>query len=169
MNDVVIVSGARTPVGDFLGSLKDLSSVETGALALKKAMEAANVDPALVEEVVCGNPDMAGQKSNPGRQVAIHAGCTWETVACTVNQQCVSSLRAAEIMYQEILLGKVEIGAAVGCESMSNVPYYVMGARTGYKMGNQKLIDGMFSDGFMDAFYNIHMGETAENVAKMYS
>ena len=120
----------RTPVGDFLGSLKDLTSVETGALALKKAMEAAKVDPKLIEEVVCGNPDMAGAKSNPGRQVAIHAGCTWETVACTVNQQCVSSLRAAEIMYQELLLGKVDVGAAVGCASMSNIPYLLMGSRT---------------------------------------
>jgi acetyl-CoA C-acetyltransferase len=169
MNDVVIVSGVRTPVGDFLGSLKDLSSVETGALALKVAMEKANLDPKLVEEVVCGNPDMAGQKSNPGRQVAIHAGCSWETVACTVNQQCVSSLRAAEIMYQELLLGKVEIGAAVGAASMSNIPYYVMGARTGYKMGEQKLVDGMYNDGMVDAFYNVLMGVTAENIAEMYS
>jgi acetyl-CoA C-acetyltransferase len=106
MNDVVIVSGVRTPVGDFLGALKDLSSVETGAIALKTAMERANLDPKLIEEVVVGNLDMAGQKSNPGRQVAIHAGCSWETVACTVNQQCVSSLRAAEIMYQEIRGGR---------------------------------------------------------------
>ena len=112
---------------------------------------------------------MAGARANPGRQVAIKAGCSWETVACTVNQQCVSSLRAAEIMYQEILLGKVSVGAVVGCESMTNVPYFLMGARGGFKMGNQKLIDGLFSDGFMDAFYDIHMGETAENVAKMYN
>ena len=93
----------RTPVGDFLGGLKDLNSVELGAIALKAAMEKANVDPKLIEEVIRGNPDMAGQKSNVGRQVAIHAGCSWETVACTINQQCVSSLRASEIMYQEIL------------------------------------------------------------------
>jgi acetyl-CoA C-acetyltransferase len=146
-----------------------LSSVETGALALKKAMEAAKVDPKLIEEVVCGNPDMAGQKSNPGRQVAIHAGCSWETVACTINQQCVSSLRAAEIMYQELLLGKVDIGAAVGAASMSNIPYLVMGARTGYKMGHQKLVDGMYNDGMMDAFYNVLMGVTAENIAEMYN
>jgi len=168
MNDVVIVSAVRTPVADFLGSLKDLSSVETGALVLKEAMARVNLDPKLVEEVVCGNPDMAGQKSNPGRQVAIHAGCPWETFACTVNQQCVSSLRASEIMYQEILLGKVDIGAAVGCASMSNIPYYVLGARTGYKMGEQKLIDGMYNDGMVDAFYNILMGVTAENIADMY-
>ena len=169
MNDVVIVSAVRTAVGDFLGSLKDLSSVETGALVLKTAMEKVNLDPKLVEEVVCGNPDTAGQKSNPGRQVAIHAGCSWETVACTVNQQCVSSLRAAEIMYQEILLGKAEIGAAVGASSMSNIPYFVMGARTGFKMGEQKLIDGMYNDGMIDAFYNILMGVTAENIAEMYN
>ena len=105
-------------------------------------MEQAKIDPKLIEEVVCGNPDMAGAKANPGRQVAVKAGCSWETVACTINQQCVSSMRAADIMYKEILLGKVEVGAAVGCESMSNVPYLLMGARTGYKMGHQQLVDG---------------------------
>jgi acetyl-CoA C-acetyltransferase len=169
MNEVVIVSGARTPVGDFLGSLKDLNLVDLGVIALKAAMEQTKVDPKLIEEVVCGTPDMAGARANPGRQVAVKAGCTWETVASTINQQCVSSMKASDIMYKQILLGEVEVGAAVGCESMSNVPYFVMGARTGYKMGNQQLIDGLFSDGFMDAFYNIHMGETAENVAKMYN
>lgn len=169
MNEVVIVSGVRTPVGDFLGSLKGLNCVDLGVIALKAAIEKANVDPKLIEEVVCGNPDMAGAKSNPGRQVAIHAGCSWETVACTINQQCVSSMRAAEIMYQEILLGKVEMGAAVGCESMSNIPYLVMGARSGFKMGEQRLVDGMQNDGLMDAFYNILMGVTAENIAEMYN
>jgi acetyl-CoA C-acetyltransferase len=169
MNEVVIVSGVRTPIGDFLGSLKDLNCVELGVIALKAAMEQAKIDPELIEEVVCGNPDMAGARANPGRQVAVKAGCSWETVACTVNQQCVSSMRAADIMYKQILLGEIEVGAAVGCESMSNVPYYVFGARSGYKMGNQQLVDGLFSDGFMDAFYNIHMGETAENIVKMYN
>lgn len=169
MKDVVIVSGMRTPVGDFLGSLKDKNCVELGTTALKAAIEEAGIDPKIIEEVVCGNPDMAGARANPGRQVAIHAGCSWETVASTVNQQCVSSMRASEIMYQEILLGKVDAGAAVGCESMSNVPYFLMGARDGFRMGNQKVVDGLFSDGFMDAFYNIHMGETAENVASMYN
>jgi acetyl-CoA C-acetyltransferase len=168
MNEVVIVSGARTAVGDFLGSLKNLNSVELGVIALKAAMNQARVDPKLIEEVVCGNPDMAGAKSNPGRQVAVLAGCSWETVACTVNQQCVSSLRAAEIMYQEILLGKIDIGAAVGCASMSSIPYLLMGARTGFKMGEQRLIDAMYNDGMIDAFYNILMGVTAENIAEMY-
>jgi acetyl-CoA C-acetyltransferase len=168
MKEVVIVSGVRTPVGDLLGSLKDINLVDLGVIALKAALEKANVDPKIVEEVVCGNPDMAGAKANPGRQVAVHAGCSWETVACTVNQQCVSSMRAAEIMYQEVLLGKVDVGATVGCESMSNVPYLLLGARNGFKMGHQRLIDALYNDGFMDAFYDIHMGETAENIAKIY-
>jgi acetyl-CoA C-acetyltransferase len=169
MNEVVIVSAMRTAIGDLLGSLKDLSCVDLGVIALKAAIEKAKLDPKLIGEVVCGNPDMAGAKSNPGRQIAIHAGCTWETVACTVNQQCVSSMRAAEIMYQELLLGKVEVGAVVGCESMSNIPYLIMGARSGYKMGHQQLIDAMYNDGLIDAFYNILMGETAENIAKMFN
>ncbi len=169
MNEVVIVSAVRTPVGNFLGSLEDLNCVDLGVIVLKAAMEKADLNPELIEEVVCGTPDMAGAKANPGRQIAIHAGCSWETVACTINQQCVSSLRAAEVMCQEILLGKVEVGAAVGCESMSNVPYFVFGTRSGTKMGNQQFVDGLFCDGFIDAFYNIHMGETAENIVKMYN
>ena len=169
MNEVVIISAMRTAIGDLLGSLKDLNCVDLGVIALKAAIEKAKVDPKLIEEVVCGNPDTAGAKSNPGRQIAIHAGCTWETVACTVNQQCVSSMRAAEIMYQELLLGKVEVGAVVGCESMSNIPYLILGARSGYKMGHQQLIDAMYNDGLIDAFYNILMGETAENIAKMFN
>ena len=169
INEVVILSAVRTPIGDLLGGLKDLDSVELGVIALKAAMEKAGVDPKLIEEVVCGNPDTAGAKSNPGRQVAVHAGCPWETVACTVNQQCVSSLRAAEIMYQELLLGKVEVGATVGCASMSNIPFLIMGARSGFRLGHQQLVDGMYNDGMTDAFYNILMGETAENIVKMYN
>jgi len=168
MKDVVIVSAARTAIGDFLGSLKDLACVDLGVIVLKSAMEKANIHPKLIEEVVCGSPDMAGAKANPGRQIAIHAGCSWETVACTINQQCVSSMRAAEIMYQEILLGKVEVGAVVGCESMSNIPYLLMGARTGLRMGNKQIVDAMYNDGLMDAFYNILMGVTAENIVDLY-
>jgi len=168
MNEVVIVSGVRTPVGNFLGSLKDFTCVDLGVIALKAAIKAAGIEPTLIEEVVCGNPDMAGAKSNPGRQIAVHAGCGWDTVASTINMQCVSSMRAAEIMYQEILLGKVEIGAVVGCASMTNIPYYLFGARTGFKMGEQRLVDGMQNDGLLDAFNNYLMGVTAENVAEMY-
>jgi acetyl-CoA C-acetyltransferase len=168
MKEAVIVSAVRTPVGDLLGSLTEKTAVELGVIVLKAAIDKVQIDPSQIEEVVCGNPDMAGCRPNPGRQIAIGAGCPWETFACTINQQCVSSMRAAEIMSQEIILGKVDCGAVVGCVSMTNVPYFLMKARQGYRLGsNAPLIDGMFSDGFMDAFYNIHMGQTAENIAKM--
>ena len=119
MNDVVIVSAVRTAVGDFLGALKDLSCIDLGAMVLKAAMEKAKVDPTLIEEVVCGNPDMAGAGPNPGRQVAVRAGCPWETFACTVNQQCVSSMRAAEILTQEVILGKMRVRG--GCRLRKHV------------------------------------------------
>ena len=114
MNEVVFVSAVRTAVGDFLGSLKDLSSVETGALVLRTAMERVGLDPEARGRGGLRQPGHGRGKIEPRRQVAVHAGCSWETVACTVNQQCVSSLWASEIMYQEILLGQVEVGAAVG-------------------------------------------------------
>ena len=110
---------------------KDKSSVELGVIALKAAMAKAGIDARLVEEVVLREPYHGWGKSNPGRQVAIHAGCPWETFACTVNQQCVSSMRSAEILSQEIALGKIECGAVVGCESMSNIPYLLPGCGKG--------------------------------------
>ncbi|MHB8077462.1 thiolase family protein [Desulfosporosinus fructosivorans] len=169
MHEVVIVSGARTPIGDFLGSLKDFSAVDLGIIALKGALNKAGIDPGLVEEVIAGHANQAGCKGNTGRQVALGAGCSLETVATTVNQQCASSMRATEILSQEILLGKVAIGAVVGPESMSNIPYMLPGARNGYRMGNNQVVDIMMHDGLMDAFHSIHMGVTAENLAKMYN
>ncbi len=168
MREVLIVSGMRTPIGDFLGSLKDLSAVELGVIALKAALNKAGIEPGLIEEVVAGMGNMTGCKPNPGRQVALGAGCSVETVAATVNQQCASSMRATEIISQEIILGKVDVGAAVGPESMSNIPYLLPGARKGYRMGHNKIVDSMFNDGLIDAFNNYHMGVTAENLAKMY-
>ncbi|MCL6477561.1 MAG: thiolase family protein [Peptococcaceae bacterium] len=168
MREVVVVSGKRTPIGDFLGSLKDFSTVELGVIALKAAIEEAGIEPGLIEEVVAGVGNMSGCRPNPARQVALGSGCSVETVAVTVNQQCASSMRATEIMAQEIILGKVDIGAAVGPESMTNIPYLLPGARKGYRMGNVQIVDGMFNDGLIDAFYNYHMGVTAENLAKMY-
>ncbi|GAB6156449.1 thiolase family protein [Desulfosporosinus burensis] len=169
MHEVVIVSGARTPIGDFLGSLRDFSAVDLGIIALTGAINKAGIDPGQVEEVIAGHANQTGCKGNTGRQVAIGAGCSFETVATTVNQQCASSMRATEILSQEILLGKVGIGAVVGPESMSNIPYMLPGARNGYRMGNNQIVDIMMHDGLMDAFNNIHMGVTAENLAKMYN
>lgn len=168
MREVVIVSGMRTPIADFLGSLQDFSAVELGIIALKAALTGAGIKPGLIEEVVAGMGNMTGCKPNPGRQVALGAGCSVETVAATVNQQCASSMRATEILAQEIVLGKVDVGAAVGPESMTNIPYLLPGARKGYRMGHHKAVDSMFNDGLIDAFNNYHMGVTAENLARMY-
>lgn len=169
MRDVVIVSGMRTPIGDFLGSLKDFTAVQLGTIAFKAAIEKAGIEPAQIEEVIAGHVYQAGCKGNPGRQVTLGAGCPVETVSSTMNQQCPSSMRAAEIISQEIMLGKIDIGAAVGHESMTNIPYLLLKARMGYRMGSGKLEDSLMYDAFIDAFYNYHAGVTAENLVDMYN
>jgi len=168
MREVVIVSGMRTPIGDYFGSLKDLSAVELGIVALKAAIEKAGIESAQIEEVVAGHIYQSGCKGNTARQVALGAGCSVETVAATINQLCPSSLRATEILSQQIMLGKVDIGAAVGYESMTNVPHLLLKARGGYKMGNGELVDALLNDALIDPFNNYHMGITAENLAEKY-
>ncbi len=168
MREVVIVSGARTPIGDFMGSLKDYSAVQLGTIALKAAIERAGIKPDIIDEVTAGHVYQAGCKGNPARQVGIHAGCPAETVCVTVNQQCASAMRGAEILTQEIMLGKIDIGAAVGHESMTNIPHLLLKARFGYRMGGTQLEDSMMYDAFIDAFYNYHAGMTAENLVDMY-
>lgn len=168
MRDVVIVSGMRTPIGDFMGALKDVTAVELGVHALKAAIDKAGIDRSLIEEVVGGHIYQAGCKGNTARQVALAAGCSIETAAVTVNQQCPSSLRAAEIVSQEIMLGKIVIGAAVGYESMTNTPYLLPKARSGYKLGHAELVDTLLHDALVDAFNDCHMGITAENLAEKY-
>ena len=169
MREVVIVSGMRTPIGDFLGTLKDFSAVDLGTIALKAAIDKAGIKPAIIEEVATGHVYQAGCKGNPSRQLAIAAGCPVETVCVTVNQQCPSSMRALEMISQEIMLGKIDVGAAVGIESMTNVPHLMLKARNGYRMGSIEVVDGMLYDALHDAFGNGHQGITAENLAEMYS
>lgn len=169
MRDVVIVSGTRTPIGDFMGTLKDLSAVELGTIVLEAAIKKAGIKPDQIEEVVTGHVYQAGCKGNPSRQLTIGAGCPVETVSVTVNQQCPSGMRALEMISQEIMLGKIDIGAAVGIESMSNVPYLLLKARSGYRMGNGEFIDGLLHDALIDAFGNGHQGNTAENLAELYN
>lgn len=168
MREVVILSGMRTAIGDYFGSLKDFSAVDLGVIALKGALNKAGIEAGQIQEVVGGHCLQAGCKGNTARQVALGSGCTVETVAVTVNQQCPSSMRAIEILTQEIMLGKVDIGAAVGCESMTNVPYLLPQVRGGYRMGNRVMVDAMLHDGLVDAFNEYHMGVTAENLAEMY-
>ncbi|WP_158738245.1 thiolase family protein [Alteribacillus sp. YIM 98480] len=169
MRNVVIVSGKRTPIGRFNGTLKDKTAVDLGVAALQEALNEANVDPAHIEEVIGGHVYQAGCKGNTARQAAIYAGCPVETVAVTINQQCPSSLRAADMLAGDIMLGKIDAGAVVGMESMTNVPYLLPKAREGYRMGDGKLVDSLLHDALLDAFNGYHMGVTAENLAEEHS
>lgn len=169
MEEVLIVGGMRTPIGDFNGTLKDFKATDLGIIALKGALTKVGIEPAQLEEVIAGQVYQAGCKGNPARQVAMGAGCPVETVAATINQQCPSSMRATEMVAQEIMLGKIHCGAAIGIESMTNVPYLLLKARGGYRMGNDTIYDGLLYDALVDAFYNYHVGITAENLAEMYN
>jgi len=168
--DVVIVGAVRTAIGDFMGSLKDVSAIDLGVIALKGALEKAEVDASQVEEVVGGNVIPAGSPGNVIRHVAVRAGVPVEAPGMTVNQQCPSSMRATEIVAQQIMLGNIEIGAVVGTENMSQAPYLLMKARTGYRLGNGETIqDSMMYNGLICGFIGVHMGITAENVAELYN
>jgi acetyl-CoA acetyltransferases len=169
MRDVVIVSGARTPIGNFQGSLESLRAHELGVIVLKAAMEKIKIDPKLIEEVMVGHVNQAGSPGNSARWVTLKSGCPVETVSTTVHQQCPSSMRAADILSQEIMLGRVDVAAAVGQESMSNAPYLLMGARKGYRLNDaEKVQDSLMLGGLVCAFEGYHMGVTAENIAEMY-
>ena len=168
MREAVIVSAKRTPIGEYFGVFKDLTAVDLGVHALKAAIEAAGIDANQIEEVVGGHIYQAGCKGNTARQVALGSGCSVETVASTINQQCPSSLRAVEIVAQNIMLGKIDIGAAVGYESMTNVPYLLPKVRSGLKMGDSSILDGLLNDALIDAFNDYHMGVTAETLAEEY-
>ena len=168
MREVVIVSAKRTPIGDYFGAFKDLTAVDLGVHALKAAIEAGGIEATQIEEVVGGQVYQAGCKGNTARQVALGSGCSVETIASTINQQCPSSLRAVEIVAQNIMLGKIDIGAAVGYESMTNVPYLLPKVRGGLKMGDSSIMDSLLNDALVDAFNDYHMGVTAETLAEEY-
>jgi acetyl-CoA C-acetyltransferase len=164
---VVIVAGARTPVGSFNGSLSSVPASHLGTVALKAAMERARIEPREVDEVILGQILTAGQGQNPARQASINAGIPVETPAWGVNQLCGSGLRAVALGYQQITSGDAQIVAAGGQESMSMAPH-CQHLRNGVKMGDFQLIDTMIKDGLWDAFHGYHMGNTAENVARQY-
>lgn len=169
MNEVVVVGAARTPIGDLLGSLKTVEPVALATVAVKAAMERAGVVPAQVEEVTCGMLYKQGFGGNPARQIQLGLGMPATGSACTVDQQCASGMKAVEIAAQSILLGKTDVAVAVGVESMSNAPYLLKGARSGYRMGNgPAVVDSMLNDGLICAMMGYHMGVTAENLAKKY-
>jgi acetyl-CoA acetyltransferase (EC 2.3.1.9) len=169
VKEAVIIGGARTAIGDFMGSLESLKGHELGVIALKAAMEKAHIDPKIVEEVIVGHVNQAGSPGNSARWVTLKAGCPVETISTTVHQQCPSSMRAADILAQEIMVGRLDVAAAVGQESMSNAPYLLMGARKGYRLNDaEKVQDSLMLGGLICAFEGYHMGITAENIAEMY-
>ncbi len=166
-NGVVIVSGARTPVGSFNGSLASVAASALGSIALKAAMARAKLEGADIDEVILGQVLAAGAGQNPARQASINAGIPKESPAWGMNQLCGSGLRAVALGMQQIMSGDANIVAAGGQESMSKAPH-VAHLRDGVKMGDWSLIDTMIRDGLWDAFNGYHMGNTAENVARQW-
>lgn len=162
---VVIVGAARTPIGSFLGSLAAVPAPRLGAVAIKAALERAGVAPGEVDEVVMGNVLQAAVGQAPARQASIFAGLPEKTPAWTLNKVCGSGLKAVISAAQAIALGDAEVAVAGGMESMSNVPYYDRSARTGVRMGNVELLDGMIHDGLWDVYGQQHMGMCAEHCA----
>ncbi len=169
MEEVVIVSAARTAIGDFNGSLESYKGHELGVFALKGAIEKSGIKPEIIEEVIVGQCNQAGSPGNSARWVTLKSGCSVETISTTVHQQCPSSMRAADIISQEIMLGRIEVAAAVGQESMTNAPYLLMNGRKGYRLGDgEKIQDSLMIGGLICAFEGYHMGITAENIAEEY-
>jgi acetyl-CoA C-acetyltransferase len=168
MEDAVIVSAVRTPVGSFGGQFKDVPATELGARAVRTALQRAEIAGEEVDEVVLGCVLQAGLGQNPARQVAIGAGIPKEVPATTINMLCGSGLKAVAIASQMIRAGDVDIVVAGGTENMTRAPYLTPSGRFGARMGDAKLIDSMLHDGLWDAFNDIHMGITAENLAEQY-
>ncbi len=164
----VIVSAVRTPIGRFGGALKELPAWRVGAVAVAEALRRAGVEPSVVDDVILGNVLQAGQGMNPARRAAMAAGVPESVPAMTINMVCGSGLRAVASAAQAITLGEAEVVVAGGMESMSQAPYLLTGARFGYRLGHATLVDSMLADGLTDAFYDCHMGVTAENIAQEY-
>lgn len=165
----VIIGAARTPTGKFLGPLASLSAPELGALAIKAAVARSGIDPAAIEEVVMGNVISAGLGQAPARQAAIKAGLSVDIPAFTINKVCGSGLKAVMLAAQAIRAGDAQAYVAGGMESMSNAPYLLRKARTGYRMGNGELVDAVINDGLWCAFEDVHMGNEAEIIAEKFA
>lgn len=166
--EVVIVSAVRTAIGSFQGALKDVSATKLGAIVIKEAVQRAGIKPEQVSEVIMGNVLQAGLGQNPARQAAIESGLPEAVPAMTINKVCGSGLKAVHLAYQAIYAGDAEIVVAGGMENMSLAPYLMPKARTGYRMGDQTIVDSMIQDGLTCAFNNYHMGITAENLCDRY-
>jgi len=168
MEDAVVVSAVRTPVGSFGGDFKNVAATELGAHAVRAALERAGISGDEVDEVVLGCVLQAGLGQNPARQSAIAAGIPKEVPSTTINMLCGSGLKSVAIASQMIRTGDVDVVVAGGMENMTRAPYLVPGVRFGARIGDAALVDSLVSDGLTDAFNDIHMGVTAENLADKY-
>ncbi len=166
--EIVIASAVRTAVGSFQGALKDVPATDLGAIVIKEALSRAGVTGDQVSEVIMGNVLQAGLGQNPARQASIQAGLPETVPAMTINKVCGSGLKSIHLAYQAIFAGDAEIVVAGGMENMSRAPYLLEGARDGYRMGDQKVVDSMVHDGLTCAFNDYHMGVTAENLCDRY-
>ena len=169
MKDAYILSACRTPIGKYLGALSSFSAIQLGAIVVKEALQRSGLDAGLVDEVIMGNVLSAGLGQNPARQSALKAGLPVSVSALTINKVCGSGLKAVGLAAQGIRLGETSVVIAGGMESMSNAPYLLFKARTGYRMGNGELVDSMIHDGLWDAYEDYHMGCTAELVCRQYN
>ncbi len=169
MDQPVILSAVRTPVGKFMGGLGSFQAPELGAKVIAEVVRRAGIEPDLVDEAIMGNVVQAGLGQNPARQAALRGGLNPRVAAMTINKVCGSGLKAVALAAQAVTLGESEIVAAGGMESMSNCPYLIKGARTGFRLGNQEILDSMITDGLWDAYENFHMGMTGELVAEKYN
>ncbi|HTM04937.1 MAG TPA: acetyl-CoA C-acetyltransferase [Vicinamibacterales bacterium] len=169
MQDAVIVAAVRTPTGRFLGSLKDFSAPQLGALVVREAVRRAGIDAAAVDECILGNVVSAGVGQAPARQAALRGGLADHVAALTINKVCGSGLKAVMLAAQGIAVGDIEIAVAGGMESMSNAPYLLPRVREGLRMGNSEVIDAMITDGLWCSFEQCHMGHAGEVVAHDYN
>jgi acetyl-CoA C-acetyltransferase len=168
IEDVVIVSAVRTPIGKFQGSLSDFSAPQLGSIVVREAVKRAGIDPNSVDECIMGNVVSAGLGQNPARQAALGGGLSSSVAAMTINKVCGSGLKAVALGQQAIQTGNSEIVVAGGMESMTNAPYLLPQARKGYRLGDSKIVDSMVHDGLWDKYNDYHMGMTGENVAEKY-
>ncbi len=168
MDTPVILSAVRTPIGRFQGGLASFSAVELGAKAVSEAVKRAGIEPQQVGEIIMGNVVQAGLGQNPARQAGLKGGLAPSVAAMTINKVCGSGLKAVGLAANAVQLGENEFVVAGGMESMSNCPYLLTQARTGYRLGHGQMIDAMIWDGLWEAYENYHMGNTAELVAEKY-
>jgi acetyl-CoA C-acetyltransferase len=168
METPVILSAVRTPVGKFQGGLSSFTAPELGAKVIAEAARRAGLEAKQIDEAILGNVIQAGLGQNPARQAALKGGCDPRVAALTINKVCGSGLKAVALAAQAVQLGESEIVVAGGMESMTNAPYLLPQARSGYRIGDGKLVDSMIHDGLWDSYENFHMGMTGELVAEKY-